>query len=793
MYQKVVTISLLGLPVLALWFVFRGLLVGQLFYNNDVLLQVLPYLYERAHSSVVVTQAFLSGFPLYVSTNAAWFSPGALVSTYLSAPVAYALLTLLYMILAYGCTYLYARKIGLSLVPAVVAATTFVFSGQVLLWSASLINSSYYFLLPLVLYLFERALERKNLRWRLLWAVAIGLLLGLGWLSSHVQFVVYIHALFAAYGLYRVWQRGEARVSAALYLVSPLLISLLAGLPMILSVLGFQPETIRSDGVPLASAIGNGYMPWDFIHYLLPFWQVSVGISVSSPNLYLGILPLLLLGIALSRLRELTHPLRWFYVVVLGFCLFAALRYSPLGLLLHYLPLWSAFREAPRIMFVGGFAAAMLAGMGAQWVLQQPNAVWGMPVVQWFRRLFLYIALPGIVVMTLVRGWFFEYFATRLDSYFFTHIYQSTTRLPPEHYQSVIRTYLHQVLDQVSLYDPQVIFFVLFSILSLTLLFFAARISKQMFGACVVVLIVLNMVFVYGGYHRMVSTDVVLSVPSTVERIRAHQHSMGGSEPFRVYSVLPAQAIYRTSVTCPMSSEETVRLQNALLQANSTFFFSLDSVEGYENYMPKLVSDALNYIGSENTLSESPLFLADMTLAEKHTLIASRANMLRAMNVRYVVSTMPLQHQAYRLLDTWREGVCKTSIYLYELEGVWPRYFTTTHWKVATTTGTHALQEIAAHATPTVLFAEHPPKLPLTTNNKTEAVSPVISDNTITFKRLSCEADCILFIGNAYMRGWEAFVDGVPSPLHRVQYLYMGVLLSAGEHTVKLRYTKPLW
>ena len=46
----------------------------------------------------------------------------------------------------------------------------------------------------------------------------------------------------------------------------------------------------------------------------------------------------------------------------------------------------------------------------------------------------------------------------------------------------------------------------------------------------------------------------------------------------------------------------------------------------------------------------------------------------------------------------------------------------------------------------------------------------------------------LLFIGNTWLPGWHAYVDGVETEILKVNYIYMALPLSKGEHQVELRY-----
>lgn len=65
-----------------------------------------------------------------------------------------------------------------------------------------------------------------------------------------------------------------------------------------------------------------------------------------------------------------------------------------------------------------------------------------------------------------------------------------------------------------------------------------------------------------------------------------------------------------------------------------------------------------------------------------------------------------------------------------------------------------------------------------------------ILPNTITGK-ISLDEEKLLCLSVPYSKGWTAFVDGKEQELLKTNVMYMGLPLSAGEHTIELRYTTP--
>ena len=65
-----------------------------------------------------------------------------------------------------------------------------------------------------------------------------------------------------------------------------------------------------------------------------------------------------------------------------------------------------------------------------------------------------------------------------------------------------------------------------------------------------------------------------------------------------------------------------------------------------------------------------------------------------------------------------------------------------------------------------------------------------ISTNRIT-GNISLDTDKLLCFSIPYSKGWTLLVDGEETELLQTNVMYMGVPLTAGEHTIELRYTTP--
>lgn len=799
-YKKgiAVKLCLFVAPIAAMGCIFRGIFFQhQFFNNNDVITAFLPYLNYLGHSHNLILQGTLFGFPAYVSTVADWFYPiNYILFSALPLIAAYSLLTAINMILAYLFGYLYAKKIGLSFYSAILASCVYIFSSQVMLGAVYVNNTGFYFILPAALYFFELALESKPLRQSLFLVIA-GLFLGSCWLSSHVQFVFYIHTFFVAYAIFRIVALGYIKkwlMGIRLFLI-PLGVSFLTGLPMIAAVLSFQPETMRAGGVSLAAAVSTGYLPWDVLYYLLPFWNINF--LPLHNNLYIGILPFVFLLFVLfsyrtSLFKNIFVP---FYLFAFLYCIVAAIDYSPIAFVLHYVPFYNAFRNANEIMFIGQFAAAMLTGLMLEYILYNWNSFDfnKHPAVKFFRIVVLYVLIPATLVASVIKFFFFNRILQSLDNYFLVHIYPHTTQLPQEHYLALIDTYLTQAIGQFTITDFQM--FLLLVLCAAVLIMFRCqqRLSAKQFGTIVILLTSLNFALVYYNFYPMVSATEVSSIPQTAEAILSLQKD--NPSPYRIFSVLPAAIVFNEEVRCALTDEQHFLLAKEFIFSNTNMLYGIDVAGGYDNYMPALVSNTLGYMGSTDSIGANNIALEKTTLDQKIQQIVGRKNILAAMNVRYIISSLPIQDSDFVEVYNEKVGSCQTPISVYKLNTTWPRYFVTNNIftsKQKIDNAEAVLAELASTTKPTVILDDPAAfQIPTGLTYSTE-VLPEYGSNTIRFSKVECATTCALLVGNTYLPQWSVFVDGEKGNIMRANYLFMAILLTKGTHTVELRYAEPL-
>ncbi len=797
---------LFALPILTLAFIFRDFFFGEnIFSFKDVLTNFLPYFFSESKSSTLINQSILAGFPLLVTISAGWFDPvRQFFFHFFDAVDTYRVLVLSYLLLAYIGTYFFARRLGMRLEAAVLSGVIYLFAGQMMLWSESLIIVVYYAILPLGLLLVDYSVRTQTVWKKGMCSVLMGLMLGVGWLAGHVQWLIYTYLMVGGYWLYlalRANRQTEALAREAVWFGLVLLLSATVGFPQIWAILNFLPLTVRSV-MPFGAVFDYSYFPQHLLLYLIPSFSIPFAIPYvpfpQSFQNYIGIIPLLIVLFGIfhfKRFRRVPHLI--FFASVFLFCFLTSIEYSPIATLMHYLPVFRELRETVRVMFIGDFALALCIGLIVQHLwLQRAAGVHESPRFYLIlKRLFLWLLVPVITLFTLIKLFFIARIERKVDAYFLTHRYPHTTGgLPIEHYFSLIHTWIEQMITQLSVLNPEVLSIILFGILGYVLLHTLERQKSAVFWATLLCGVSLNFAVVYAGYLHGISKQELLTPPSTAMFIKSQEAS--STAPFRIASPLSGLPFYTESVRCNIPDignwnmdEQTVLLHKELLDPNLFLYYDLDSLDAFETYATIQMENLTSYLGS-STNEDNPYSIGTQlnTLDDKMALVLARENVYKAFNIKYFIALVPLNYPGVKKVYTASVGTCKSPVYVYSLGNPWPRYFLTNTISTISPTATFLdwMDVINKAPRPTVILQEksalRQPGALMT------PVTPKLTTDGMVFTTNNSQ-DTYLFVGNAWLPGYRASIDGVDVHILEVNYAMMAVFVPAGTHTIELKYT----
>ncbi|MBM4430207.1 MAG: YfhO family protein, partial [Chloroflexi bacterium] len=383
----------------------------------------------------------LAGQPFLAAGQHSALYPLSLVFYVLPLAKAYGFFTVLQLFLAGVFMYTYARTIRLECFGGLVAAITYMFSGFMVVSVVHPMIIAAASWLPLLLAIVERLVRTQEeqepglrpppvsyIPWIALGAIALGLM----FLAGHVEiayYVILVTALYAAYRIGIYWWKVRSGVQGAKLALA---VSLLIVLGVALAAIQVLPlyelvrENFRQESATYQQVIGWAY-PWRrLIAFLVPdffgnpahhsyvdvfsrqmvtalcdaqgdpiqtiYWDVKNYVEGGS---YVGILPLLLAGIAVWKSRN-RYVWLFLALALVSLCFVFG---TPLYAVLYYLlPGIKQLHSPFRWIFPYTLSLSVLAGCGASWLASQTSEAKARSV-RWFGGLALLLSLLGLAAL----------------------------------------------------------------------------------------------------------------------------------------------------------------------------------------------------------------------------------------------------------------------------------------------------------------------------------------------------------------------------------------------------------
>ncbi len=467
-----------------------------------------------AHGTIPLWNPYIfAGMPLLASVQPGVLYPLNWLFALLPPGVAMNAVMILSFHLALSGAYLYARRISVGRVGALVTAVIFTFGGFLTahIEDTNLIAAAVW--LPWVLLAIENLYQRVLWRW-----VALGAL----FIMLHVfaglpQMTLYLALVSGAYVLFSLIAREERErrwrfaVAVLVMVVCGALLSAIQFLPMFelqqqgeraqigydyFALYALPPHRLFALIFPYFFG-GTARPPYKFQgwdYWWIGKWQCA----------YAGMLGLLFSFVAV--LGPQRRRLVWFWVMVAVASLLLAFgAYLPFEInrLLYRVPVYNLFRGSYRNLYEFIFAVAVLAGLGANYLVSMERE-------QARRALTRSIAALSVIVIGATLA--YRFFLRRLGAAY----------APPA--------------QAGSLADPEAFIPLIFFILSAATLWFYARRKTSLAGAVLVGVLLLDLAswghFFYwrGDDFRIVEH---LADPPTVKYIKAREHDL---HTFRIVS-----------------------------------------------------------------------------------------------------------------------------------------------------------------------------------------------------------------------------------------------------------------
>ncbi len=320
------------------------------------------------------------GMPYVGAMHGDIFYPTALLRLAMPTDAAMTWGMILHYILGGYATYVFLRALGLKFFGALVGAVAYMLSG----WNASYVNPGHDgkifvgAMLPLaMLFVLRGVRDGRNWAWG-----ALSIVVGLGMLSPHPQLMSYmlmgcgIFALYVAFGIGAASPDRPLAMRRLGYALGAILLGFAISAIQYLPVMEYTPFSPRAGGRGYDFATSYSFPPVELFNTLIPeftgildkYWGPNV---IHHHSEYVGA-AVWLLAIAAFRSNVRTRTTLFYGGVVVFFTLWALGGFTPFYQLIYNLVPGSKFFRAPStVFFMATFAMAVLAGMGAEGLIER--------------------------------------------------------------------------------------------------------------------------------------------------------------------------------------------------------------------------------------------------------------------------------------------------------------------------------------------------------------------------------------------------------------------------------------
>ena len=363
-------------------FLFRDIIIGgHLLFGSDFVacyLGIKQFLFDQIHANHSIpfwNPYMFGGIPFWAHFESTIFYPLDILFWIIPPERAYGYTMFAHLFLAGLFMYILSRSFRISPLGSFVAAAVFMCNGFVMatLHMGQMFRVQGYTWIPLIIYFLNQALTRERPYFS---ATIAGLFWGVQILAGSAQdpFYTFLAALLFLGSSIRSFR--ETRFSAKIPAIACLFFVIGSGVAGIQLVPAFEfiGQSVRAaldryDLVTIGSyppeGIVTAAMPHFFGSYLKrDFWVSDVPWSVPDYNLYVGVLPLMLLFFISYRRSDNRRVLAFAGILAIVAFVLALGSHTTVYKLAYLLPGFDRIRAPAKIIVLWVFALGLLAGKG---------------------------------------------------------------------------------------------------------------------------------------------------------------------------------------------------------------------------------------------------------------------------------------------------------------------------------------------------------------------------------------------------------------------------------------------
>ncbi|MDO8621136.1 MAG: YfhO family protein [Candidatus Levybacteria bacterium] len=667
-----------------------------------------------------------SGAPLLANFQSAVFYPLNFIYLLTGKLSAWTLLVMFQPLLAGLFTYMYARKIKLENLGAIFAASSFAFSlfmsvwleyntiGQVILW------------LPLTLLAIEKLLEKRQIKWMVIFVFSIASSL----LAGHIQIFVYLFGFSIIYFIFR--SRILAKENFNQQLVWFGCLSILSlGLGAVQLIPGIELITQAARSPHQYDFLVNKILiqPYQLIMFFVPdffgnpatrnYWLLDTYVGKVT-SIGITAIIFILFGI-FSQKNPFKKFFLWTALIVL-----ILVTNNPITALLYKVNLPLISGSAPTLaVFLFCFAASILAGFGIDFLEKENIRL----------KKYFYFVLPVIL--------------------FFLLLYVVTLFLQ--------RTNAYGLGSQLQISLRNLSYSMALIIISAVLLLIAV-LSKKIRYLILIILLLINVFDLWRSFEKF--------------------------NPFSPKELVFPNAQVLNFLQQKAGINRFWGYQAGNIEANFATEYRLFSPQGYDPLYPKRYGEFIQAAANGRIVTDfTNQTRSDANIPQTGNLGTSpyRLKILDLLGVKYVLDRMEnASTQNDFPADRFNLAYEQNGWKIFENIKVLPRVFLVSDYK--TFNNKEEFEKLffakSFDLSKTIILEENLKKT-LSYPNKQEVLNIVsYTPNEININ-IETDANRLLFLSDTYYPGWKAYVDGKETAIYRSDYAFRSIYVPNGDHKIK--------
>lgn len=742
-----------ALPILALFLLtllfFYDILKGDyLFVERDLAVFSIPPKYFWVESMrngefPLWNPYNLFGQPFFATLQPAILYPPNIIFLILPFSIAFNWSIILHIFLGGVFVYALLRDMDANEWASFIGALSFMLGGYLISVHDLLPTFISVIWTPVIILFFRRAVREGGIKN----AVLTGLLLSISFLGGGVEAVLGCLIALSVMAAFSPVIGGKGYLKSAMSLAIAVFILFGLTAVQIIPFLELGRYSIRGGGISYKEATIWSLAPWDVISFFItdPYgYRQNLEKYWANQNwlktLYTGFLPFILAAFYFIKGRR--ERLLWAGIVFISF-FFALGGYNPLHYYVYsYVPVFNKLRYPVKFLYIAILALSITAGLGMHMLMEKKDDKKNSYFVN---AVFISAFASAILLIILAI------LHNQIESFL-----RAKGIDAPDYNLAAINIYN----------TKRAIFY-----LALFGMMLKIGHSKEWKKGMPVFLSIALIADLFGnmGYYQKMESKEYFSPGWTIEKITSDKDN------FRI--LVTPKTTNQTTFAAP--DVKPFDAPKQLLSPSMNLIHKIYDVRGAEVMRVKGIEDVYN------AFVNSPAIDA--------------TNLAGLFNIKYVVSTIPIESKEFKLVAAHTEGlegdydelIEDKTIKIYKNLKFLPRAFLVDDFKVLKNDEEmlSLMKDKSFKPGKIVILEEKPIWDALSSAAAVKrGVNIVRSGNNSIKLKVDAEKRSILVLTDAFYPGWRVFVDGKEEKIYRADYAFRAVPIEAGRHEIEFVY-----